>query len=198
MFVFPPPHGISVAGGDPSTARIYVWGTMGFYEGEIRLQDGMSYGGSLVIPEVKYGTDLEVNYTRLDSKAKFRSYYNKPGYEDEEFDLSINYIQIGVLKTFGHNDHVRPFGSFSMGTTIFSPKTDLTDVWRFSVTLGAGAKIYLTERIGIILRARLLMPMYSRVVGFYVGSGGSGLSLNTYSVVAQGDFTGGLIFKLGK
>ncbi len=172
-------------------------GSMNFYEGQMKMTDGMSWGGSIIVPEISYGTDLEINYTRLDNEAQFRSYYNKPGFEDENFELSVNYIQIGALKTFGTSDMVRPFGSFSLGTTIFSPKTDASDAWRFSITLGAGAKIYFTERIGIILRGRLMMPMYFGGVGMYVGTGGAGLSVNSYSVLAQGDFSGGLIFKVG-
>lgn len=173
-------------------------GTMSFYEGQLRAGDGMSYGGSVIIPEITYGTDLEINYTRMDSRVDFRSYYNTPGFDDESFDVGINYIQIGALKTFGTSDMVRPFGSFSLGTTIFSPKVDYKDAWRFSITLGAGAKIYLTDRIGIILRGRLLLPMYFGGVGFYMGTGGSGLSVNSFATFAQGDFSGGLIFSLGK
>jgi hypothetical protein len=42
-----------------------------------------------------------------------------------------------------------------------------------------------------------MLPMFFGGVGFYFGTGGSGLSLNSYSAIVQGDFNGGLIFKLG-
>ena len=173
-------------------------GTLSFYEGDFRIQDGASYGGSIIVPDFQFETDLEINYTRMDSEGRFRSYYNRPEFHDSTFKMSTNYIQVGVLKTFGTNDQIRPFGSLSLGTTIFSPKNNISSTWRFSVALGAGAKIYLTDRVGIILRGRLLMPMYFGGVGFYVGSGGSGLSLNSYATMLQGDFSGGLIFSLGR
>ncbi len=96
----------------------------------------------------------------------------------------------------------KPFGSFSLGTTIFSPKTDYSNVWRFSITLGLGAKIAISERVGVILRGRLMIPMvFAGVGGYYgIGSGGSngGLYVNSYSSIVQGDFSGGLYFSLGK
>jgi hypothetical protein len=74
----------------------------------------------------------------------------------------------------------------------------MDDVWRFAIGIGAGMKVMFTERIGIRLQGRLLMPMYFAGVGFYagIGTGGasSGLSLNTGSVIFQGDFQGGLVF----
>jgi hypothetical protein len=48
-----------------------------------------------------------------------------------------------------------------------------------------------------MLRGRFMMPMFFGGIGFYAGTGGSGLSLNSYAGIVQGDFNGGLIFKLG-
>ena len=48
-----------------------------------------------------------------------------------------------------------------------------------------------------MLRGRLLMPMNFAGVGFYAGTGGSGLTMNSYVTPLQGDFNGGLIIKVG-
>ena len=74
---------------------------------------------------------------------------------------------------------------------------DYNDRVLFSITAGLGAKIMFTERVGIMLRGRLMLPMFFGGVGFYAGSGGSGLSLNSYAALVQGDFNAGLVFKLG-
>ena len=55
----------------------------------------------------------------------------------------------------------------------------------------------ISEKIGIIARGRLMMPMQFAGIGFTVGTGGSGLSANSYITPLQGDFTAGLIFRLG-
>jgi hypothetical protein len=182
----------------------YMFGSgVDYYEGRLKIYDGMNYGGSLIIP-VREIIDVEVNYSRLDSRAKFTAY--RPGYNDATIDrLSTNYFQIGVLKAISvDNDKIRPFGSFSLGATMFhsgDTDKDVTDVWRFSMTAGLGVKIFITERVGIMLRGRLMMPMNFAGVGFYYGIGGGGsgggLSLNSYAAMAQGDFNAGLIFKLG-
>jgi len=177
-------------------------GRLNYYQGELKIKDNMNYGVSVIVPNISWGTDLEINYTRMDSRATFQPYNNFPDYEYTEFDVSVNYIQIGAIKTFSDDNAFKPFGSFSLGTTIFSPKTDYNDVWRFSITLGLGAKIAISERVGVILRGRLMMPMvFAGVGGYYgIGSGGSGggLYVNSYSTIIQGDFNGGIYFSLGK
>ena len=66
---------------------------------------------------------------------------------------------------------------------------------------GLGVKVMFTDRIGIMLRGRLMLPMMFRGVGAYFGfgTGGSsgGLTVSTYSSFVQGDFNGGLVFMLG-
>ena len=177
-------------------------GRLNYYQGELKIKDNINYGVSVIVPDINWGTDLEINYTRMDSRSTIQPYNNFPGYDYKEFDLSVNYIQVGAIKTFSDDDVFKPFGSFSLGTTIFSPKTDYSNVWRFSITLGLGAKIAISERVGVILRGRLMIPMvFAGVGGYYgIGSGGSngGLYVNSYSSIVQGDFSGGLYFSLGK
>lgn len=177
-------------------------GRLNYYQGELKIKDNVNYGVSLIVPNVSYGTDLEINYTRMDTRATFQPYNNFPDYDYTEFDLSVNYIQIGAIKTFSDDDVFKPFGSFSAGATIFSPKTDYSDVWRFSITLGLGARIAISDRVGVILRGRLMLPMvFAGVGGYYgIGSGGSGggLYVSSYAAIIQGDFSGGIYFSLGK
>jgi hypothetical protein len=175
-------------------------GNVYFYEGKINVDDAFVYGGSLIIPDIKYSTDLEFSYFRSDSKATF---YPNHGFDLDEQTLTMatNYLQLGAIKKMPVNEKVFPFFSLSAGATWFS-SPDFSAVWRFSVTMGGGLEFFVTDRIGIMLRARLLLPMNFSGVGGWcgIGTGGSGcgLSVNSYSVVTQGDFTGGLIFKLGK
>ena len=63
--------------------------------------------------------------------------------------------------------------------------------------LGLGVKLMFSDRVGIMLRGRLMMPMTFAGVGFYAGTGGAGLTMNSWVAPLQGDFNGGLIIKLG-
>ncbi len=173
-------------------------GSVNYYEGKLKIDNGVNYGVSVLVPMHQL-LDIEINYTRMDSKASFSKYAGYPLLENKETTMATNYIQIGgISKFYSQNTKVTPFGSLSLGATWFSP-TDgsFQDVWRFSAALGLGVKMMFSDRIGIMLRGRLLMPMYFGGVGVYAGTGGSGVSVNSVVAPLQGDFNGGLIIKIG-
>jgi len=171
-------------------------GKIKYYEGELKIDNAMNYGVSLFIP-IEAIMDIELNYTRMETKAAFNPYAGFPGYEYQETDMAQNYIQVGAIKKLlPPGSKAQPFGSFSLGAS-WAATDDFGDVWRFAISLGLGVKVMVSDRVGIIARGRLLMPMTFGSAGFYVGSGGSGLSLNSWIAPFQGDFNGGLIFKLG-
>ncbi|RLD41544.1 MAG: hypothetical protein DRJ05_18985 [Bacteroidetes bacterium] len=169
-------------------------GSMNFYEGKYRVTDGMDYGVSVLVP-VRDVVDVEINYTRMDSEGKFTAY--KAGFSDLQTNMSTNYFQIGVVKAISKsNPKITPFGSFSLGATWFD-FADYDDTWLFSITAGVGVKFMFSDHVGIMLRGRFMVPMFFGGLGFYAGTGGSGLSMNSYAAILQGDFNAGLIIKLG-
>jgi len=181
-------------------AGYLLGGGVQFVEGKLNVNDAPVFGASIIVPDIKYSTDLEFSYFRSGSTAGFRAY---PGFNlnDQTADVASNYLQLGAISKMPVSEKVLPFFSYSAGATWFS-SPDFAAVWRFSVTLGGGAEFFITDKIGILVRARLLLPMNFAGIGGWcgIGTGGSGcgLSANGYSVITQGDFTGGLIFKLGK
>ncbi len=173
-------------------------GNIKYVQGKLKINDGMNYGMSILVP-VQELVDLEFNYTRMDSDASFRSYAGYGGdYPDIDFNsVGTNYIQIGgISKFYRQSTKAEPFGSFSLGATWFN-SSNVETVWRFSATVGLGVKIMFSDRVGIMLRGRLMMPMSFAGTSFYFGTGGSGLSMNSYVAPLQGDFNGGLIIKVG-
>ena len=178
-------------------------GSVKFYEGKLKINNGASYGGNLAIGMDK-GYLIEIGYTRMDSKADWNAYNNYLiQYPDTSIDIATNYLQIGgVRELILDNDAVRPYGTFTLGTSWFHPKTDLgQDEWLFSITAGLGLKYFFSDRVGIRLQASLMLPMIFNGGGFYmgIGTGGasSGVYVSSYSPIVQGNFTGGLIFVLG-
>ena len=69
------------------------------------------------------------------------------------------------------------------------------------MNLGIGVKYFFTDVVGVKFQARLLMPMYFGGVGFGCGIGTGGSSCGggaTFGTeIIQGDFTGGLVFRVG-
>lgn len=171
-------------------------GSTKYVEGKMKIDDGMDYGISILIP-MHTLVDVELNYTRMDSKASFSPSYGYPLLKYEETTAATNYIQVGVMNKFYKKEtKATPFTSLSLGATVFS-SADYSNVWRFSATLGAGVKVMFSEKVGIILRGRLLMPMNFAGTSIYFGSGGSGFSVNSWVTPLQGDFNAGLVIKFG-
>lgn len=173
-------------------------GRLRFYEGDFKINDNFNYGLALDI-EVAKDTKLELFWSEMQTTAEFKSFYgfDNPNYWIDRFDIRVGYIQIGTVQEIDL-DNIRPFGVLTVGTSYFMPQnTNYKDSWKFSVSLGAGVKIWFTERVGIRLQGRMLMPILWGGAGFTVGSGGAGITVGGGTSIVQGDFTGGLIIALG-
>jgi hypothetical protein len=168
--------------------------------GYLSTKDGVNFGGAIDFT-VKRDLQLELLYIYLDTQTRFVS--QSIGYTSSEyFDLGVHFMQVGYVKGF-KKGNIEPFGAFTLGAVMFSPgeivlengeRLSPSDTWRFAVTLGGGAKIFFSEKLGIRLQARLLLPIYFAGVGMYAGTGGAGLAVTGGIPVLMGDFTAGIIF----
>jgi opacity protein-like surface antigen len=173
-------------------------GSINFVEGKMNLHDAANFG-AIVSVNVRPEMFAEFSYSRSNTDADYTEYATNDEYH---YNLSIDYFQLGVLKEF-KTEMVRPFVIGSLGAAWANMKdSGVDDIWRFSIALGGGAKFILTDRIGIRLQGRLLIPMYFYGGGFYMGIGGggpsSGVSLSSTSRVIQGDLSVGVIIRLGE
>jgi hypothetical protein len=176
-------------------------GKMRFYEGDLKINDAANYGLAVGV-EVAPDTKIEVFWSQMNTTSQFNGTYGYDYLDTEPFNTNVGYIQIGSVREIDM-DNIRPFGAFTLGTTYFNPQETNTgqvqydDTWKFSVTLGGGVKIWFSERVGIRLQGRLMLPMFWGGAGFTVGTGGSGFTVGAGTAMAQGDLTGGLIIGLG-
>lgn len=178
----------------------FLGGHVDFWEGRFEMSDEAVYNITASIPTMK-GNNVEVSYSYASGTGIFNPYSNTIGYSRIEAPLVTHYAMIGSYQNFKTGSPVTPFIGVSIGAGIYDYQYKNTaNVWRFAGSLGGGVKIDISEKIGVRLQARLLMPMYFAGIGFYagIGTGGasSGLSMNTGAIAIQGDFSGGLIFKL--
>jgi len=110
------------------------------------------------------GTELEIFYSRQATELK----------ADEEifssttlFDVDVHYLHIGgtVILTrmkdylgeplFEKNDFCEPYIVGTLGATHLRPRdSDYDPVTRFSISLGFGARLYATERLGFRFEGR--------------------------------------------
>jgi opacity protein-like surface antigen len=166
----------------------YFWaGTFRTYNYDYKLGNGLNWGLTADFM-VSPGTLFEVSWMMSRTDGTRLSYGHVD--PDKEFKLTTNYIQLGVVQEMNYGEAFRPFGLFSMGTTIFSPENDGA-YWQFSLGLGGGLKYYISDNIGIRAQGRFLLPVYFVGGGYWYGSGyASG------SAIAQGDVSLGLVFVL--
>ncbi len=166
------------------------------YYGTFDVKNDMSYGGILSV-EVDHMSFVELSYQRVDTRVVTSRYYGE-GWNDA--DMALEHYQVGVLREF-QEGKIAPFAKFSLGTTRYVQTSKGNErYWLFSLGAGIGAKVFLTDRIGLRLHGNLMMPMEFAGGGLFcgIGSGGSGCSTNVaFNVpLVHWDMGVGLIFRL--
>jgi hypothetical protein len=173
-------------------------GSFTVYEGNANIIDTGNYGFFLALPiPVRRGMQLELSYSRQDTRLELKRYPS--GIKENLTDLVVEFYQIGGVNQFiTPGSNLVPYGMFTLGATRYHPKNSsyTDDKWMFAVTLSGGVKIFVREKIGLRLQARLLLPINWGGAGIWFGSGGPQVGVSGGSSVLQGDVSGGLFFVL--
>lgn len=115
--------------------------------------------------------------------------------------VSANYYWLGAVRELKEGPVV-PFGIFNIGAVNFKHMEKGYNTTMFAVGFGGGIKYYFNDKVGIRLQARIMSPMQFAGIsigcGIGTGGGGCGTGVSTYSAIIQGDFTGGIVLKLGQ
>jgi hypothetical protein len=118
----------------------------------------------------------------------------------ESIPVSANYYWLGAIRELQEGPVV-PYGIFNIGAANFKDMDEGDNITMFAIGFGGGIKYFLSDNIGIRLQARLMAPMMfgGLTFGCGIGTGGSGCGAGAgaYSTIIQGDFTGGIVLKLG-
>lgn len=121
--------------------------------GEIHFE-GSQNVGLIVDLNVWAGAQLELSYTRQDTKVTLAD--TTGAHQADLFDAAVDYLQVGAqLGT--KKGRAFTFSSVGLGLTHFNPKgVDVSDSWKFSVSVGVGSEITFTHRLGLRIHGRLL------------------------------------------
>jgi hypothetical protein len=163
----------------------YVWtvsqgATYRGFAGDIDLESN-GYWGVAVDINVHPFMQGRLLYRRQDTKLIFR---RAGGVTEDLGDMAVEYWHIGGVKGITKGN-VKPFTSLTLGGTRYVSGGE--DNWKFSVLISLGAKIYLNERIGLMVAGQ--MPF--SFTGAWLGIGTGGASLGGTGI-AQFDVTAGL------
>jgi opacity protein-like surface antigen len=181
-------------------------GKLAVGSGDLNVKNDGNYGVALGI-NIQPDLGIEFTYNRLDTRLVLKEW--RTGLSTDLFDMSVNYFHLGAVYTAKKIDDGILFTTFSLGATQFAPDVAqiedpqdpnkiirVEDDWRFSIGLGGGVKKYLSDRIGIRLQLRLLMPIYWASGGLWFGTGGAGLGIGAGTALLQADATAGIIIRL--
>lgn len=149
----------------------YVWTASreGYYDtvrGNLDLESNGYWGVAVDITLPKPGAQLELLYRRQDTEMTWKP---AGGLKQTISDTGVEYWQIGMVGGMKRGN-VMPFSLFTLGASRFDFKdSGLDDEWKFAMTFGLGAKVYMGERIA--LRLQGTMP-------FTFTNGGAGVGCN--------------------
>lgn len=176
-------------------SNVDVW--YGTTAGRLHINPAGNYGVGLdlVLPY----NDISISFSFTNSKTSLTFTQNFQPSEDL-FDASQQYYMFGINKEIDR-DKIRPFGGLILGWTTLNPDDpDLpnrSNVTKFTVGLRGGVKFFISDRVGLFARVRMLLPVQWAGGGIWFGGGGSGTTLSVGSSIISGDVGGGLIISLG-
>ncbi len=171
---------------------VYYGGDLGY----IKIADSESFSVDLDY-QLRDGFSVSLQWFAQDTRMDFHGF--------NSFDLEHlggawnNYFLVNGVYEKEINQIV-PFGGIGLGIATASfddPRYD-TSV-HFAAALQGGLKIFFTERLGIKLKAAMLMPLQYGSGGLYCGTGsGCSVGAGASTTIIQGDFSGGVVVKLGE
>jgi hypothetical protein len=165
--------------------------------GRLHIIGGLDYGGSLNVG-LGGGRYAELSYTHMKGSLENESVSNTV----RLCDLGVDYYSAGVLQEMKPDAKATPYGLFTLGVVNYRPSnpTDPANHYanenKMHISLAGGVKINASEKVGIRLQARLLMPLYYAGTYFSAGTGGAGYGVSGGIIGVQGDFTAALVIKL--
>jgi len=163
-------------------------------EGDLQIKDVPNYGLGVDIT-MRRGIQLELLWISEQTHVKLKRYPS--GFTEDLFDMNVHYFQVGGVWEMGRGK-ARPFGAFTVGATLFDAKdATRSDEWLASITFGGGGKFDLSKSIGIRLQARVLVPLIFSGGSLWVGTGGVGVGVGSYTPFVQFDLTAGVYIRLG-
>lgn len=168
-----------------------------YYSGTIK--GGFLWGAGVDF-RLKNNYGIELLYLRQDTKAPMEYYDN--GVKEADFDLAMNYVMLGGVKSVRQpGSKAEPYGGLMLGAnfiTVKNPENDNSENFtKFAWGLRGGVNIWASEKVGIKLQAQLLSSVQSVGGSLYFGTGGAGAGAATYSSMLQFGLGGGLTFNLG-
>ncbi len=153
--------------------------------GDLDIKDSGFWGVEMAF-NVRPGSQVTLLYQRQNSDLTFKT----AGTTNNLGELGVEYWHIGGIGGVP-KDNVFAFTGLSLGGTRYIARDSGGVDWKFSMILRLGAKVYLNERLGLLVQAR--MPYTFTNGGLAIGTGGVSFG---GTGIAQLDLSAGLMINM--
>jgi opacity protein-like surface antigen len=170
-----------------------------YFDGKIK--GGFQWGvGAQYNFKEFYG--LEITYYNHSTSALAN--YQVPGtpaIKNGSFDVTLNWLMLnGVREMRQPGGKFEAFGGLGLGACFINTTNNQTgnskSSTNFAWQLRGGGNIWVSEKVAIKLNVQLQSAVQSVGGGFYLGTGGAGAGVSSYSSLLQFGLGGGVVFKL--
>jgi hypothetical protein len=116
--------------------------------------------------------------------------------------VNLNWLMLnGVREIRKPGSKFEAFGGLGLGACFINTENTnngkTASSTKFAWQLRGGGNIWASEKLGIKLNVQLQSAVQSVGGSFYVGTGGSGAGVASYSSLLQFGLGGGIVYKLG-
>lgn len=139
---------------------------------------------------------VELNYLRQDTHAPLYNYATGNQYNKDADKVSVNYITLGFANYFVTPSNIAPYAGLGLGVGWISSKDGGGSVTKFAYNAKLGIKIKTSSAVAFKLQAQLQSIVQGTGSTLYIGTGGGGAGITTYSSVLQFGFLGGVAINL--
>jgi hypothetical protein len=171
-----------------------------FYNGVI--EDGFQWGVGIE-NKIHPVMGVELKYIRQDTEIPV-NYYSLFDV-NRVIDASVNYIMIGGTRYSAprtSDSKVEGYGGFSVGAVVYDNKEPVSGepntITKFAWGLKLGANVWVNPKVALKFQGSVLSAVQAWGGSFYLGTGGTGTAVNTFSTLYQFSLGGGLVFRLGE
>jgi hypothetical protein len=168
-----------------------------FYNAYGYIKDAFQYTGSFEYFPNKYRS-IELSYTLLPTNAPLFGYTLGNQLNKGTDRVSLNYIIFGLNNYFPvSSPSLHPYAGAGIGVGVASSRDGGATYTKFAYNAKLGLLLQAPKsKIGVKLQTNIQSMVQGAGGGIYIGSGGAGVGISTYSTVLQFGFTGGLVFSL--
>jgi len=162
------------------------------------VKDGGFWGASIEgVNAHGHGVELLYQQQRTTLPLYFYSGGNTQ-INKENDEAAISYIMLNGVQYMTHNPTVQPYGGIGIGMAIVKAVENNNSQTKFAWDAKLGVKLRASPSIAVKIQTQLYSIAQCTGGGFYIGTGGGGVGVSSYSTVFQFGFMGGLCIDLAK